>query len=80
MMARVTSVRSISEELNRCMPPLPPTPPLGNYDKCELQSSSLPCLDEEDLYDEPDKVMQGLERSASASTLLAQPAAVSTHA
>ena len=26
-----------------------------------------------------DKVMQGLERSASASTLLAQPAAVRTH-
>ena len=60
------------------MPPLPPTPPLEEYDKFEIQTASLPCGDEEDPYDEPDKLMQDVEHTNSASTLLTQP--VSTHA
>ena len=71
--------RNFSKEQHRPPLPLPPTPPLGEHNKFELQSTlvtkSLPCLDDEELYDEPDKLMQ---RTSSASTLLAEP--VRTHA
>ena len=70
--------RNFSKEQHRPPLPLPPTPPPGEH-KFELQSTlvtrSLPCLDGEELYDEPDKLMQ---HTSSASTLLAEP--VRTHA
>ena len=78
MMAKVASGKKIPMEQHRPMPPLPPTPPLEEYDKFEIQAASLPCGDEEDPYDEPDKLMQDVEHTNSASTLLTQP--VSTHA
>ena len=70
---------SSSKEHHRLLLPLPPTPPPSEYSRFEVQNSlvtrPLPCPDDEELYDEPDKLIQSTN---SASTLLTEP--VSTHA
>ena len=65
--------RNASKEKQRPMPPLPPTPPPERYTRFEVHSSSvtrsLPCLDDDELYDEPDQLMHDMGLSNSASTL-----------
>ena len=72
--------RNASKEKQRPMPPLPPTPPPERFG---LHSSSvtrsLPCLDDDELYDEPDQLMPDMGHSNSASTLLPQPVSTPIH-
>ena len=73
-MAKMTSSRIISKEHHRSLLPLPLTPSPSECNRFDVQ-----CLDDEELYDEPDQLMQGLERTTSASPLLAVPVSTCAH-